>query len=165
MITMKDFLEVIDYKISSGSEFLWDCYGENSYLLDCNVENHCSLGIVSDTKTQVVYEAAVHDYQRNNSYRLINPEYVNAYMEEAKSRGVDPNVAWDNIKFIDLELAEDWMDKARAIFNNEEYDDRIKLHLTFNNEKELYDLMLAAHECDMTLNEYIVKVVSRLSDK
>ena len=77
MITLKDFMEVIDYKITEGSEYLWHCYGEHAYRLDSwnQEQDGHTVSIVFDTRTQEVYEASAYDYGRNRAYRLINPVY------------------------------------------------------------------------------------------
>ena len=33
-MNLKDFMEVIDYKITEGSEYQWSCFGNNAYTLD-----------------------------------------------------------------------------------------------------------------------------------
>ena len=36
MITLKDYLEAIDYRITGGSEYQWKCFGPNARYLDCD---------------------------------------------------------------------------------------------------------------------------------
>jgi hypothetical protein len=31
---MKEYMELIDYKITEGGTYGWQCYGPNSYILD-----------------------------------------------------------------------------------------------------------------------------------
>ena len=33
MITLKDFMEVVDYRVTEGSEFTWTCFGPAAYTL------------------------------------------------------------------------------------------------------------------------------------
>jgi len=33
VITIKEFMELIDYKITEGRDYLWNCYGNNSFQL------------------------------------------------------------------------------------------------------------------------------------
>ena len=70
MITLKEFMEVVDYRITEGSNYMWDCYGPNSYSLDSwngEQEGH-SFTIIFDTKTQVVYEVQSHDYRTQRAF-------------------------------------------------------------------------------------------------
>jgi predicted nucleic acid-binding protein len=89
---------------------------------------------------------------------LINPGLVEAHKKEAEQRIVDLNQAWDDVKFIDLEVEEDWLDKAQAIVAGEDYDDRVQMPLTLDND-QLFDLMKLAHERDVTLNQMVETVL------
>lgn len=165
MIEMKDFFEVIDYKIESGSKFLWSCYGNNAHIISSTELKEYDASMIFDTVNQTVYEVTVSDYTTKKTYRLFNPDFREAYYAEAKERNIDPDKAWDTVRFINLELDKDWLDKAKAIVNNQEYDERVEIELTFKNKNELHTLMLAAHQADMTLNEYISSVIKQLTDE
>jgi hypothetical protein len=160
MITLKDFMETVDYKITEGSEYLWQCFGPNAYRLDSwnQDQNGHSVSITFDTRTHLVYEANAYDYSRNRAYRLINPDYKAAHDGEANDRGVLGNQAWDDVNYIDLETDEDFLAKARAIVAEEDYDTRIEVPLTLPDDS-LFELMKLAHEADMTLNQYVEQLL------
>ena len=166
MITLRDFMEVTDYKITEGSDFTWTCYGPNAHSLDSwnqDQDGH-TVNVVFDTHTQEVYEMSVCDYSNNRAYRWINPDYIEAYQEETKSKGVNPNMAWGEADFIDLDVAEDLLKKTRAIIAGEEYDTRVCIQLTFSDE-ELFKYMKLAHELDITFNQFVVKALEEMMDK
>ena len=167
MITMQDFFEVTNYKISDGHEFLWSCYGPNVHILDSELTEDndflATCSIVFDKKTYVVYEAKVYDYINNRAYRMIHPDYKEAHDEESYSRKIDPDQAWDVIKFIDLDVKNDWIEKASAIMNGEKYDERVSIPLEFSKD-ELYKFMLIAHELDITLNQFFENVAKEAID-
>jgi hypothetical protein len=155
MITLKDWMECVKYRISEGSDYQWQCYGYEAYSLDSWDKDHdgVSSSIVFDTDNQTVYQVEVHDYANKRSYRYINPDYRGAYLKECKQRGVEDE-AYDGVKFVDLEVAEDFLEKCRAIMNYEDYDDRVSIPIEFDDE-ELLVLMKLAHERDMTFNEFV----------
>lgn len=160
MITLKDFMEVVDYKITEGSEYCWQCFGPNAYRLDSwnqDQEGH-TVSIVFDTRTHEVYEASAYDYKRNRAYRLINPDYKFGHDDEAAGRGVDIKQAWDDVNYVDLETDEDFLDKARSIVADEDYDTRVEVPLTLPDDS-LFDLMKLAHEADMSLNQYVEQLL------
>jgi hypothetical protein len=158
MITLKDFLETTKFKITDGTVFLWSCYGKNARILSCDQITSHAAQVVFDTETQDVYEATVCDYENDRAYRLIHPDYKDAYMKEGEERGVDYNQAWDSVKYIDLETNGDFLEKLEAIINGETYDDRVVVPLDIDSDS-LYKLMLAAHKEDLTLNEYLAKAI------
>jgi hypothetical protein len=156
MITLKDFMETIDYKITEGSEYCWQCFGPNAYRLDSWNQDHNghTVSILFDTRTHVVYETNAYDYKHNRAYRLINPIYKSAHENEAAERGVNADEAWDEVNYVDLETAEDFLEKARAIVSGEDYDTRVAVPLTLDKD-QMYELMTMAHERDVTLNQMV----------
>jgi len=158
MITMREFMELVDYKITEGSSYLWNCYGHNAYCLDSwngvHGKGGYSFSIVFSTKTQKVYEVSVCDYTNDRAYRMINPDYIKKFNKENVIRGLDRNCAWDDIKFIDLETVDDFIQKALAIKAGESYDTRVELPLELDDETS-FKLMKMAHERDITFNQMV----------
>ena len=158
MITMKEWMELVDYKITEGSDYGWQCYGPNSYCLDSWNGVHgiggYSFSIVFSTKSQKVYEVSMCDYTNNRAYRMINPKNVEKHRKEAESKSVLANQAWDDVSYIDLDVVDDFIQKALAIRAGEDYDTRIQVPVDFSDE-ELLQYMKLAHERDMTFNELV----------
>jgi hypothetical protein len=161
-ISLKDFMECVNYKITEGSEYLWSCYGPNAYQIDSwngrHDEEGYTVNIVFDTKDQSVYEMQAWDYGAGREYRWINPDYIDAVKAEYVTRGVDFSISVDDSRYIDLEVENDILEKARAIVIGEEYDARIQVPLTLS-DSDLLLLMKMAHEKDMTLNQFVESVL------
>lgn len=149
-------MEICNYRITEGSDYQWECYGPNAYTLDSwngDQDGH-SFSIYFDTKTQEVYEVQIHDYRNQRAYRMINPEFVKKHKKEAKRRAVEYKEAWDNVDYVDLEVDDDWIQKALAVEAGEVYDTRVSVPLVLDRD-QMYDLMTMAHERDITLNELV----------
>jgi hypothetical protein len=160
MITLKEFMEVVDYRITEGSNYMWDCYGPNSYSLDSwngDQDGH-SFTIIFDTKTQIVYEVQSHDYKNQRAYRRCNPETQTAMETEAGNRGINKKEAWEDVDYVDLESDDDWIQKAIAIASGEDYDTRVTIPLELD-DIDLLTLMKMAHERDLTFNEFVEDVL------
>lgn len=161
MLMLKEFMETVDYRITEGSEYGWQCFGPNAYQLDSwiwwNQVGH-SFSVIFDTKTQSVYQVEAHDFKNNRAYRMINPEFRDAYNDEADSRGVDRNTAWDDVAFVDLDSTDDFIQKALAIKAGEVYDTRVNVPLDLE-DKLLFELMKLAHEGDITLNRLVEQIL------
>jgi hypothetical protein len=161
MITIKDFMECVSYRITDGAEYQWEIFGPNAYCLDYWNGSHddgISVSIVFDTKTQLVYEFQAWDYARGNEYRWIHPGYIEGYVAEAERRGVNYRQSYDDNEFTDLDVVEDILEKAAAIVNGEEYDNRIMVTLTLGDD-EMYQLMQMAHEADLSLNKFVEHIL------
>jgi hypothetical protein len=160
MITLKEWMEVVGYRITEGSDYQWECYGPNAYCLDSwngDQDGH-SFSIYFDNKTQEVYEVQAHDYRNQRAYRLINPDFAKKHKKEAKRREVEFKEAWDNVEYVDLEVDDDWFQKALAIEAEEDYDVRVEVPLTLD-DKQMFELMRLAHERDITLNQLVEDVL------
>ena len=160
MITLKQWMEVCDYRITEGSEYGWQCFGHSAYCLDSwngDQDGH-TISIVFDTRTQTVYQVMAYDYRRNRAYRMTNPEFKAAFDAEFVDREI-LDMAWEDeegnpIKYVDLDVEEDFLDKAYAICNDQDYDTRVQVPVDFTDE-ELLTYMKMAHERDMTFNQFV----------
>lgn len=158
MITIKDFLETIDYRITGGSEYQWQCYGKLAQTIDSDGPNH-SLSVVFDRDDQLVYEVTVCDYVNNRAYRMIDPDFKLGHNQEAADRNVSATQAWDGVNYTDLETEEDWLAKASAIVAGASYDTRIEVPLEMS-DSEMLRLMTMAHEQDITLNQLVEQILT-----
>jgi len=156
MITIKEFMEICDYKITEGSEYCWQCFGPNAYRLDSwnQEQDGHTVSIIFDTRTHVVYEATAYDYKRERAYRLTNPDFKSAHTAESAERDVDENQAWDDVNYVDLDVDDDFIQKSLAIVNNEDYDTRVSVPVDFTDE-ELLTYMKMAHDRDITFNQLV----------
>lgn len=158
MITMNNFIDAINYKITGGSEFGWQCFGHGARWLDSENSKYTA-NAVFDSNTQTIFLTEVHDYVNNRSYRWINPDFVDAYTKEASQRNIDNTIAYDNVKFIDLEVSTDWFEKCTAIAShNFDYDARVQIELSLS-DSELFQLMSMAHKKDVTLNRLVEEIL------
>ena len=159
MITLKTFMEIVDYRISGGSNYCWQCFGPDAYSLDAwnGDHNGYSLSVTFDTKTKIVYCTEACDYRTNRAYRMINPEYKTSHDNDVKNRGYG-NEAWDDVNWCDLETEEDFEQKARAIVAGEDYDTRVTIPIDLP-ETELMMLFKMAHEADVTFNAYVEQLL------
>lgn len=156
MISVKEWMELVDFKITEGSDYLWNCFGSNAYCLSSWNQDHdgYSFCIVFDTHTQEVYTVEACDYKNERAYRMVNPTYKQQHDIEASDRCVSVNQAWDDIYYVDLEVDDDFIQKSLAIKTGENYDTRVSVPVEFSDE-ELLKYMKLAHERDMTFNQFI----------
>jgi hypothetical protein len=158
MITMKEWMELVDYKITEGGDYGWSCYGPNAYTLDSwngvHGKGGFSFSIVFSTKTQKVYEVSMCDYTNDRAYRMINPKFQKKHDKEAEFRNVNLNEAWDDVDYVGLDVVDDFIQKALAIKAGEAYDTRVQVPVDFSDE-DLLQYMKLAHERDMTFNELV----------
>jgi predicted transcriptional regulator len=163
MLTLPEFLELMDYRITGGSEFQWQCYGGHAQTIDSDGANH-SFSVVFDRDDQVVYEVTVCDYVNNRAYRMINSDFKSGHDDEAAGRGVPANQAWGDVLYVDLDVDDDFIQKSLAIRDGKPYDTRVQLDLDLDDDL-LFGLMKLAHQRDITLNQLIEQILTEMLDR
>lgn len=164
MITIRDFMEAVQYRITEGNEYTWHCFGDHAYQLtswDGRHSDGATVSMVFDTNTQTVYQIEAHDYLRNRSYRWIHPDHRAAYRQEALTwfgGDLSKDVAYDNVKFVDVDDHAVMLSRATAIARHEKYDDRASVEVELD-DSEWYELMKLAHQRDVTLNMLVEEIL------
>lgn len=165
MISMKEWMELVDYRITEGSDFGWECYGADAYMLDSwnGKQDGHSFTIIFDTKDQTVYEVQAHDYVHNRAYRMINTDFQKKVKKEAKRRNVNRDEAWDDVDYVDLEVDDDFIQKCLSIKAGEDYSTDISVPVDLPDDL-LLEAALNAHRQNITLNEYINNALRELME-
>ena len=168
MITMKEFMELVDYKITEGGEYGWSCYGPNAYCLDSwngvHGKGGYSFSIIFSTKSQKVYEVQMHDYTNDRAYRMINPKFQKKHEKEALARDVNLNEAWDDVNYVDLDVVEDFMEKAQAIRAGKEYSTDVTVPLDLPDDLLMFAFK-SAHAENITFNDWMNKMLRNFIDQ
>jgi hypothetical protein len=168
MITMKEWMEMVDYKITEGSDYGWQCYGPNAYCLDSwngvHGKGGYSFSIVFSTKTQKVYEVSVCDYTNDRAYRMIAENKHEKHRKEAEDRTVNLNQAWDDVDYVDLEVDDDFIQKCLAIKAGEDYSTDVSIPINLPDEVLMFAFK-QAHEKNMTFNDFVNQVLRDFIDK
>ena len=163
---LNEINEVLGHRITGGSEYQWNCYPDGRYLDYESDFAHVS--VLYSTVDQTVYQAEVSVKREawdedKKPYRWLNPDYKDALYKESEKRQVDTDIAWDDVKWIDLEMEEDFLEKATAIFNGEEYDTRVKIEFDLD-DSSILKLATEAHKRDITLNKMIEIILQEVID-
>jgi hypothetical protein len=168
MITLQQWMELVNFRITEGSDYTWSCYGNRAHELSSWNGVHgaggYSLNVVFSTKSQRVFEVSVCDYTNDRAYRLIAENKREKHRKEAGRWSSSPDEAWDDVNYVDLETDEDFMEKARAIVAGKDYDTRVSIPVDFTDE-ELLKYAKMAHEQDITLNQFIENALRAMIDE
>jgi hypothetical protein len=153
MLTLKEFMELVDFKITEGSDYHVNVPG--LYLLSS--WNGEQAGYSFDiafhpADNQRVYLVEANDMKNNRAYRLKDP-----------ALDID-NVAWDGVEYTDLEVDDDFIQKCLAIKSGEEYDTRVSVPLELEDDL-MFELMKKAHERDITLNQMVEEILREVIDQ
>lgn len=159
-------MEIVDYRITEGSEYCWPCFGKDAkpYSLSAWNGDHdgWSFNITFDTETQEVYVAEVCDYKHQRAYRLINPDYIKDYRKYAEKHNPEHiDQAWDAVNFVDLEEDDDFIQKSLAIRDNMDYDTSVSVPINLPNDT-WFELMKQAHDQNITMNQLVGQILQEM---
>lgn len=163
-------MEIVNYRITEGSDYQWQCFGHNAYRLDSwnGEQDGHTVSVLFDTQTQEVYQVEAFDYANERAYRMTNPDYKADFDAECEDREII-DCAWERddgttVEYVDIDVVEDFVEKARAIVAGEVYDTRVKVPVEFTDD-ELLTYMKMAHERDMTFNQFVEMALEAAIDE
>ena len=159
-----EFLDAIQYNITNISEFTWNCYGSGTIWIDSNKGTRFDVSANFSNTTKEIREITLHDYKLNNSYRWTDPKFKEARHIESFKKNVDDKVAYGVIKFIDVEVSEDILEKITDAYNDVEYNDKIIIPLDIS-DKDFLLFAKAAHNLDITFNQFVEKAIKEAVEK
>ena len=111
-MNLMQVIEACEARICGGAEYQWICYGENARYLDFSDRDGTDCAsVIFDTKTQVVYELHMNVPGYDQAFGWHNPDFQGAYVKECKRRDVEPDVAWDQVYYqqVDENTALDYL--------------------------------------------------------
>ena len=158
MIKLTKFLNVIGYEIQDKFFLERSIYNQSSNDLVCEIshgDNRCWLTCTFDVITQEVLEIVAEDYVNKRNYRWTHEDFRNKQESDKNCVGVT---------YIELEVAEDILEKADAIVGGYDYDTRVVIPVDMSDE----DFMLyatAAHKMDVTLNRFFELAITQAIEK
>lgn len=103
----QDLLKEVSYEISFGGEYLWSCYGPSEIFDVSEVTSVVIAADCSDPKLRKVREITIGDATSGLAYRWRDPSYIKANNKEAKKRGIDNRLAYDNIKWTEVKTEDE----------------------------------------------------------
>jgi len=88
------------HRISEGSQYMWKCYGNYARFLDyVDIAGQHYLSAIFDANTQRIYQLEIWVPGQEQAFRWHDPEFRQDYLDEAAERHVEPDRAWDELKF------------------------------------------------------------------
>lgn len=151
-MNLQTFLDVTGYYIAEAFDSSEDY--DFSCGLAVNSKNNINTAeIIFDSDNGDVLEVRALDYLNNRAYRM--------FFDEED----DNDIAFDDVKFVDLTVEKDFLRKLGHIMNEDpKYDTRVDMEIEIEDDL-LFKAMLSAHEQDITLNDYIQRILRSYVEK
>ncbi len=108
-------------------------------------------GVVQGHGTRVLTVVTRPDYEHGSfAYRWIDPDHKAAVEDQLDT----------SIEFVELDVLEDFVEKAEAIVANKTFDLRVQIPLDLDDELLLF-LFKEAHKRDITFNTLMEDILRR----
>lgn len=158
------------YKITGGCKYEWECFGPSAYMIDFSTDyggTVCNNATVTFSRaTQEIFLVEIYatmdeDKELDIAFRWINPDYEKVYLDTIVAAGMEPDEAYDDVKFTSKESEDEILEILAKAMNNEDvssYVDSTLIELDLTRD-EIFDLMMKAHERDITLNQLLNEVL------
>lgn len=105
---INDILHIMNYEVVEGSPFLWSCYGKTARIMyfgrgEPAEDDNWTVSVIFDSvpKKGTIYEVIID--QNAKVYRWINPKFLKKYLAECAERNIQPNCAYDDVNFIEID--------------------------------------------------------------
>jgi len=112
---LKKFMNAADGHVCGGSEFQWSCYPNARYMDIADIDGVEVGNCIFNTKSQEIYEIEVNVVEDDISYRWEDSDYELARTLEANKRGIDNEVAYDDVMFTDIASEDEILDLVSKI--------------------------------------------------
>lgn len=109
---IKDFLEAINFEVTGGEKYCWDCFGKDARYMDFEIDLNTSISAVYSTKNQQVFEITATNVFWRKAYAWYDPEYKDAYLTECDKRGVNEYQAFDDVSYEVIISEKEVLDKV-----------------------------------------------------
>lgn len=99
----------LNWQISHGSEFLWQCWGPNCRFAEFDL-GETQISVIFNTKTLDVYEVNGYLDKEEGAcepWRWVEPTVIDAYLAEYADRQHDAWIAWDDVPFAQVKTEEE----------------------------------------------------------
>ena len=115
-MNIKSILETINYRVAQSSPYLYQSFGmENPRIFDYFDKDEEVAGNFTADESGKVFEIIAEIPQLGICYRWVDPDYINKLTQDTISRGIDPTIALDNIKFTEVKTEDNILFKVKAI--------------------------------------------------
>lgn len=106
-------------RVAGGEPFGWNSFGPDAWFLDfTDADGNMFCHGIYDTRTFCVYRVELEQPNGFTAIQWTDPGYLPAYIAECKSRDVDPDIAWDNCKIINLHNEHDVLTAVTRMLNS-----------------------------------------------
>jgi hypothetical protein len=149
---ISDILNIINIEPISIEPYLWKNYGNNHFHFDfeSTLDKTVFLTCVADFKGNI---KELSFYFNEKYYLWVDPEFIQNRNQAYFDQNLDPRFAFENIKYLELEVQEDVFNKINTIFNHNVCDEKILISLDLGEDaQKLDDVLTHIKETDPNFN-------------
>jgi hypothetical protein len=103
-MNLLEIISACQARVTGGTEYQWQCYGSNARYMDfADQDGTECISAIFDAINQTVYELHLHVPGYDQAFVWRNPDFESSYVAECIHRKMEPNVAYDSVKYIPVD--------------------------------------------------------------
>jgi hypothetical protein len=113
---LNNILHATGNRVVSTSDYIWHCFGDNAVIIEFkDMSDLVYSSVVYNSSDLEIFLISIEVPGQPQAFRWVNPEWQAMYLDECKTRGVDPDVAWDLVNFTNIESEETILEYLKDI--------------------------------------------------
>lgn len=87
-------------RVKGAADYTWECFGSTARYLDIgNDEVGQQASVIFDTDDGTVYAVEIFLKEHDTAFRWVDDRYLDLFLNECAEYQIDPEVAFDNVRF------------------------------------------------------------------
>lgn len=114
-MNLQEFMNATGAHVSGGSEYQWGCFPDARFMDISDIDGNEIGSCVFSTSNQNVFEIVLSVEPDDLSYRWTDPDWEDSRKAEAKLRGIDDGVAYDDVFYTEIKTEDEILKLASSI--------------------------------------------------
>lgn len=154
---LEDFLQTIQYRISSGASYVLESFGEICRLFHFVDKQENTVGSFLLNSQQKIIIIEVRERKENLFYRWVDKKYLSSITQEEE-------IYLDKKEtYYLIEVEADILEKVKSIVNNEVVDQRVIVELDLDDDM-IEVLTKAAEIKGITIDQFVEEALKEMTE-
>jgi hypothetical protein len=106
-MNLMEVVSAANGQIKGTADYTWKCFGDSARYLDIgNDDTGQQASVIFDTDDGTVYAMEIFLPAQSTAFRWIDERYADLFVKECMIKSIDPNIAFDRVRFQEMTSTE-----------------------------------------------------------
>jgi hypothetical protein len=106
-MNLSEIVACVNNKIKGTALYDWECFGPDARYFEVGTEQFEHLAsVIFDFEDGTVYAVELFLPPERKAWRWVDDRFFDLYLQECIENGVNPNIAYDNVRFDPVNASE-----------------------------------------------------------